>query len=251
MIKRIKRSEFKTFFYLLDFKKNDDQIWTSGTDLGKSGHYVWMSTGQSVNSIESGVTKFEHHKKHIQAIGTLIEKIKRENCLSLKNKFGHGLTFNDEDCSKERYFICEKLHGDWNGNNGNGNHGHGNGNGNHGNGNGNHGNGNGNHGHGNGNHGNGNGNHGNGNGNNGNGNNGHGSIGDIIHKNDIHIHNHVHNGQDDDDSTTKPTNPTKPTEPTKPTKPTEKPTEKPTHKPTKPTTKKPTRPTRGSYQEEY
>lgn len=93
----------------IDFKNFKDEIWTSGNDLGKEGSYLWMTTGNRLGSAELSFSVFDN-KKHINPLGHFLQKIESENCLAVFNKFGYGLTLNDDDCFKERYFLCEKLH---------------------------------------------------------------------------------------------------------------------------------------------
>lgn len=92
----------------IDFKNFKDEIWTSGNDLGQEGSYLWMTTGKHLGSAELAFSIFDN-KKHINPLGLLLQKIKSENCLAVWNKFGHGLTLNDDDCFAERFFLCEKL----------------------------------------------------------------------------------------------------------------------------------------------
>lgn len=92
----------------IDFKNFKDEIWTSGNDLGQEGSYLWMTTGKHLGSAELAFSIFDN-KKHINPLGLLLQKIKSENCLAIWNKFGHGLTLNDDDCFAERFFLCEKL----------------------------------------------------------------------------------------------------------------------------------------------
>jgi len=75
-----------------------EHFWTSGTDQGQEGTFVWLSTGRPLtfenwNSGEPNNYKYEG--------GEL------EHCLELWNRDGKGLKWNDSPCSFETYFICE------------------------------------------------------------------------------------------------------------------------------------------------
>lgn len=105
-----KRKKVKNFLDTMDidFKDFKDEIWTSGNDLGVEGSYIWMTTGQRLGSAELSFSIFDN-KKHLNPLGLFLQKINSENCLAVFNKFKHGLTLNDDNCFKERFFLCEKL----------------------------------------------------------------------------------------------------------------------------------------------
>lgn len=71
-------------------------MWTSGTDQGQEGIFVWMSTGKGFTYT---------HWRGIQpdnAGGN-------ENCVHVWKSEGNGFhTWNDWICSKKLYYICEE-----------------------------------------------------------------------------------------------------------------------------------------------
>lgn len=84
-----------------DFSNYKEQIWTSGSDLGKEGHYVWMTIGKHLSNAELEFSKFDNH---VHVTG------RDEDCVAILRKTGHGVILNDEDCHKKIYFMCENVH---------------------------------------------------------------------------------------------------------------------------------------------
>jgi len=75
-----------------------DHFWTSGTDQGEEGTFVWFSTGKPItftnwNAGEPNNFKYENGEE--------------EHCLELWNRDAKGLKWNDTPCSFETFFICE------------------------------------------------------------------------------------------------------------------------------------------------
>lgn len=93
MIIQIKENIF------LGFDDWTNSIWTSGNDLGEQGQFTCVSTGkhishqlllnENVNNQNHGVCMIEH-------------------CLELVRKSSNLFIYNDDLCSKLRYFLCEE-----------------------------------------------------------------------------------------------------------------------------------------------
>jgi len=84
--------------HITGFGMGNEHFWSSGTDQGEEGRFVWMSTGQPLtfenwNSGEPNNFQYENGET--------------ENCLELWNRDGKGLRWNDTPCSFESYFVCE------------------------------------------------------------------------------------------------------------------------------------------------
>jgi len=75
-----------------------EHFWTSGTDQGEEGQFVWMSTGKPLGFENWNAGEPNNYE---------YEGGEREHCLELWNRDGKGLKWNDSPCSFETYFICE------------------------------------------------------------------------------------------------------------------------------------------------
>ena len=93
-----------------------EHFWTSGTDQGEEGKFVWMSTGKPLGWENWNAGEPNNYE---------YEGGEREHCLELWNRDGkvgsflsifflnnnfiffQGLKWNDSPCSFETYFICE------------------------------------------------------------------------------------------------------------------------------------------------
>jgi len=75
-----------------------EHFWTSGTDQGEEGKFVWMSTGKPLGWENWNAGEPNNYE---------YEGGEREHCLELWNRDGKGLKWNDSPCSFETYFICE------------------------------------------------------------------------------------------------------------------------------------------------
>jgi len=84
--------------HITSFGMGNEHFWSSGTDQGEEGKFVWMSTGRPLtyenwNAGEPNNFQYENGET--------------ENCLELWNRDGKGLRWNDTPCSFESYFLCE------------------------------------------------------------------------------------------------------------------------------------------------
>jgi len=84
--------------HITSFGMGNEHFWSSGTDQGEEGKFVWMSTGKPLtyenwNAGEPNNFRYEGGET--------------ENCLELWNRDGKGLRWNDTPCSFESYFLCE------------------------------------------------------------------------------------------------------------------------------------------------
>jgi len=84
--------------HITGFGMGNEHFWSSGTDQGEEGKFVWMSTGKPLtyenwNAGEPNNFQYENGET--------------ENCLELWNRDGKGLRWNDTPCSFESYFVCE------------------------------------------------------------------------------------------------------------------------------------------------
>jgi len=75
-----------------------EHFWTSGTDQGEEGKFVWLSTGRPLGWENWNAGEPNNYE---------YEGGEREHCLELWNRDGKGLKWNDSPCSFETYFICE------------------------------------------------------------------------------------------------------------------------------------------------
>ncbi|XP_017003219.2 lithostathine-like [Drosophila takahashii] len=68
----------------------DDPLWTSGTDLASNNNWVWFSKGRALNyrNFQNGYPN------------------NYSQCLSINGITGLWV---NEECSQQRYFVCEKL----------------------------------------------------------------------------------------------------------------------------------------------
>lgn len=71
-----------------------DHVWTSGTDQGEEGAFVWMSTGKPVNFTSWG-----------QGLPDNSGKI--EHCLEIIKAGVENYFWNDRNCISDYFFICE------------------------------------------------------------------------------------------------------------------------------------------------
>jgi len=84
--------------HITSFGMGNEHFWSSGTDQGEEGKFVWMSSGKPLtyenwNAGEPNNFQYENGET--------------ENCLELWNRDGKGLRWNDTPCSFESYFLCE------------------------------------------------------------------------------------------------------------------------------------------------
>jgi len=75
-----------------------EHFWTSGTDQGEEGQFVWMSSGKPLGWENWNAGEPNNYE---------YEGGEREHCLELWNRDGKGLKWNDSPCSFETFFICE------------------------------------------------------------------------------------------------------------------------------------------------
>lgn len=75
-----------------------EHFWTSGTDQGEEGKFVWMSTGKPLGWENWNAGEPNNYE---------YEGGEREHCLELWNRDGKGLRWNDTPCSFETFFVCE------------------------------------------------------------------------------------------------------------------------------------------------
>merc|ERR1712127_168256 len=76
----------------------DQHFWTSGSDLGEEGKFIWMATGKEIkythwNAGEPNNFEYDNGEK--------------EHCLEMWDRDGKGLAWNDTPCSFETFFICQ------------------------------------------------------------------------------------------------------------------------------------------------
>jgi len=76
----------------------DQHFWTSGSDLGEEGKFIWMATGKPIkythwNAGEPNNFEYDNGEK--------------EHCLEMWDRDGAGLAWNDTPCSFETFFICQ------------------------------------------------------------------------------------------------------------------------------------------------
>lgn len=76
----------------------DQHFWTSGSDLGEEGKFIWMGTGKAIsytnwNAGEPNNFEYDNGEK--------------EHCLEMWDRDGKGLAWNDTPCSFETFFICQ------------------------------------------------------------------------------------------------------------------------------------------------
>ncbi|KAL3271941.1 hypothetical protein HHI36_022411 [Cryptolaemus montrouzieri] len=71
-----------------------DHIWTSGSDLGQEGSFIWLSTGKSLNF--TYWAKFEPNNV-----------ANNEHCLEIWNVKVNEYIWNDRPCAESYNFICE------------------------------------------------------------------------------------------------------------------------------------------------
>ncbi|XP_044748513.1 C-type lectin 37Db-like [Coccinella septempunctata] len=80
--------------YLKKHYPKAEHIWTSGTDAGEEGSFVWLSTGRSVNFTSWGA-------------GLPDNSAKIEHCLEIARTGVENYYWNDRACNSEYNFICE------------------------------------------------------------------------------------------------------------------------------------------------
>jgi len=76
----------------------DQHFWTSGSDLGEEGKFIWMGTGKAItythwNAGEPNNFEYDNGEK--------------EHCLEMWDRDGKGLAWNDTPCSFETFFVCQ------------------------------------------------------------------------------------------------------------------------------------------------
>jgi len=75
------------------------QFWTSGSDYGYEGHYVWASTGTWLPSSSDMWLQDPHQPDNWQ---------NNEHCVEVWERFTHqGYGLNDRPCQDKIYYICE------------------------------------------------------------------------------------------------------------------------------------------------
>ncbi|KAL3285470.1 hypothetical protein HHI36_000002 [Cryptolaemus montrouzieri] len=80
--------------YLYNFSKNLVDLWTSGSDLGEEGTFVWLSTGKGLNFTYWGNGQPDNAGND-------------ENCLEIWKFDGKTYAWNDRSCMFDAHFICE------------------------------------------------------------------------------------------------------------------------------------------------
>lgn len=83
----------------LGFDDWTNSIWTSGNDLGEQGQYTCATTGKHISA---EMLKNEHIDNHNHGVCMI------EHCLALVRKPANLFIFNDDLCSRLRYFLCEE-----------------------------------------------------------------------------------------------------------------------------------------------
>lgn len=83
----------KHFVHLVKVK--GDYFWLSGSDIGREGEYVWMTTGQPLT-----YTHWLHDEPN-----NYVHFGAKEHCLSFKARGENK--WNDRLCTDRYYFICD------------------------------------------------------------------------------------------------------------------------------------------------
>lgn len=86
----------KNFSISINFDCEENQIWTSATDFGNEGVFMWMANGKHVllNNWANGRTQPKHSDER--------------DCLAMFF-VNSTLKFNDYFCNTNAYFLCEKI----------------------------------------------------------------------------------------------------------------------------------------------
>lgn len=84
-----------------EFDSWSNGIWTSGNDLGERGQHTWMSIGKHISE-----DMLKNHSKYIDHYN---HGGKIKSCLTLVRKPVDLFTFNDDLCTAQRYFLCERV----------------------------------------------------------------------------------------------------------------------------------------------
>jgi len=70
--------------------------WTSGSDAGYEGYFVWASTGKHFSA-----------KGEMWRPGEPNNWNNTEHCISFEDTTVNEFGFNDNDCAAKEFFICE------------------------------------------------------------------------------------------------------------------------------------------------
>jgi len=76
----------------------DQHFWTSGSDLGEEGKFIWMATGKAVSYTHWNAGEPNNYE---------YDNGEKEHCLEMWDRDGKGLGWNDTPCSFETFFICQ------------------------------------------------------------------------------------------------------------------------------------------------
>lgn len=71
----------------------NEAMWTAGTDLAEEAKFVWMNTGKGFTYVRWAANQPDNWKDN-------------EHCMHLRRDGGQ-LVFNDVDCPRKMYYICE------------------------------------------------------------------------------------------------------------------------------------------------
>lgn len=85
----------KHFVHLVMEKTYAIAFWLSGSDIGRKGDYVWMTSGQPLKYTHW----FHDEPNHFDHNGT------KEHCLSFRTDVENQ--WNDRLCTDRNYFICD------------------------------------------------------------------------------------------------------------------------------------------------
>ncbi|XP_044749806.1 C-type lectin 37Da-like [Coccinella septempunctata] len=80
--------------YMISYVNKIDHFWTSGSDLGEEGHFVWLATGKSLNYTYWSPPQPDNAGKI-------------ENCLEIWKLGDKHYVWNDIPCTNAYNFICE------------------------------------------------------------------------------------------------------------------------------------------------
>ncbi|KAK9878342.1 hypothetical protein WA026_021642 [Henosepilachna vigintioctopunctata] len=94
-----KKEEVLIKTHLFNLVPKVTSVWTSGTDLGREGHYIWLSTGQ----------EFSYTNWHPTAVIEPNNYNNSEHCIHMYQYYNAVDTFfwNDHDCKLTYNFVCE------------------------------------------------------------------------------------------------------------------------------------------------
>ncbi|XP_056637594.1 C-type lectin domain family 4 member M-like [Diorhabda sublineata] len=85
--------------YIIERGLQSRRFWTSAVNMVDGGKWVWLSTGEYIKYFNWDAG---------EPTGTIPLVSSYENCIQVRHEGNRGFTWNDLNCGKKNFAICEK-----------------------------------------------------------------------------------------------------------------------------------------------